>query len=475
MTACLVLDGSSVPPAELVGGKAHGIALMRAAGLPVPPAVVLTTDLCRAYHQHGDAAIQRVWPEVLEGLHRLEQETGRTFGGGSRPLLVSVRSGAALSMPGMMDTLLNVGLTRAAFDVLAAADKVFARDVRDRLKTSYRQLVLQDEQGQVPDDAYAQLRLAVEAVLQSWGTARAQTYRRHYDLDDTTGTAVTVQAMVFGNLDDSSASGVLFSRDPLTGADEPVGEWLPRAQGEDVVSGRFDPLPLRDLALRLPDVHRELLRYAQQLETQRRDVQDIEFTVESGRLWLLQTRAVKRSAAAALRFAVDLCGEGLISQAEAVQRVSDEQLSQLSGARLNEEQRAGQVLATGDPVSPGVASGVVVLDSDEAEERANAGEQVVLLRATTSPDDLHAMIAAAAIVTAVGGATSHAALVSREIGKPCIVGVGVDALALLDGLQVTVDADAGLVLAGEVLPQRAAEVDPRLRRLQAWRDAVPVA
>jgi pyruvate,orthophosphate dikinase len=429
----------------------------------------LTTAVCRDFHQGGSGALDELWPALVSDLGWLEQETDRTFGTGERPLLVSVRSGAAVSMPGMMDTVLNIGLTSSVHAALASVNQIFADDVRTRLHASFTELVLEREHGNLPEDALVQLRLAIEAVLRSWTTSRAQTYRKHHGLDEHAGTAVTVQAMVFGNLDAQSGSGVLFTRDPRTGSHEAVGDWLPCAQGEDVVSGKFDPLPLSALKEQQPDVHRDLLGFASTLERQRRDVQDIEFTFESGRLWLLQTRAVKRSAAAAVRFAVDFCREGLIDESEAVSRVSDRQLAALDATGLSDEQRArGEVLARGEPVSPGVASGVAVFDSDEAEERADNGEQVILVRPTTSPDDLHAMIASAAIVTAVGGATSHAALVSREIGKPCIVGVGVGALVGIEGRIVTVDANAGLVLVGEVLPVSAAHADPWRKQFETW-------
>ena len=321
----------------------------------MPPTFVLTTAVCRDFRRRGAAAVDEVWPQVVSAITSLEHATGRTFGSGPRPLLVSVRSGAAVSMPGMMDTVLNVGLTDRVHGALAADDVRFADDVRDRLRAAYVELVLEGTTD-VPDDAFVQLRLAVDAVLRSWETPRARTYRAHHGLDDDAGTTVTVQAMVFGNLDDDSGSGVLFTRDPRTGADEPVGEWLPRAQGEDVVSGRFDALPLDALRERHPAVHRELLALATVLERERGDVQDVEFTFESGRLWLLQTRAVKRSAAAAVRFAVDLCRQGLIDEREAVSRVSERQLASLAALGLSEEQRSlAEVLATGEPVSPGVA------------------------------------------------------------------------------------------------------------------------
>ncbi|GHF43952.1 pyruvate,orthophosphate dikinase [Amycolatopsis bartoniae] len=469
-TRVLILDGTREPSPELVGGKAAGIARMTAAGLPVPPAFVLTTDVCREFLVHGESVLDAVSDEISRGMAHLERSTGRGFGSAESPLLVSVRSGAARSMPGMMDTALNLGTTPDVLKALSEArGREYAEDVRTRFERLFREVV---PGGVVPEDPWAQLRLAVAAVFRSWLSPRAVAYRRRYGLDDAAGTAVTVQAMVFGNADAASGTGVLFTRDPATGAAEPYGEWLGRAQGEDVVSGERAPLPLGALAEALPQVHAQLMEYGRRLEEQQRDVQDIEFTVESGRLWLLQTRSAKRSPLAAVRFAVALAREGLISRGEAVARVSDEQLRAVLRPGLDPAaRRAAPLLAQGLPASPGVGTGVVVTAPDEAENRAER-EPVVLARHTTSPHDLHGMIAAAAIVTEVGGATSHAAVVSRELGVPCVVGCGEGALAGLAGEVVTVCGETGEVREGVVPVVAISEADDEdLRLLREWATA----
>lgn len=299
---------------------------------------------------------------------------------------------------------------------------------------------------------------------------RAQAYRAHHGLDGSCGTAVTVQAMVFGNLDDDSGTGVLFSRNPLTGDSAPYGEWLPRGQGEDVVSGRFDALPLTALAGQHPALHTELLHTAVTLERDGRDVQDIEYTVESGRLYLLQTRAAKRSPDAAVRFAVVLHDEGVLTEDEALAMVSPAQLTALLKPHLDPVARAAAtVLATGEPACPGVGCGTVAIDCETAEDLSDAGTDVVLVRPTTDPDDVAGMIVSAAIVTEIGGATSHAAVVSRELGTPCVVGCGAGTVARLTGRQVTVDGTTGEVFDG-VLPMVAASEDdsPELARIATW-------
>ncbi|WP_408898060.1 pyruvate, phosphate dikinase [Nocardioides sp. R1-1] len=458
------LDGSCTLDRAAIGGKAWSVNAMRALDLPVPPAVALTTGCCAAFYAADGALPDDVWEQVRRGVAFLEEETGRTFGGGERPLLVSVRSGAPVSMPGMMDTVLNLGLTDATAAALVAesGDPAHVADTRERFERQYQETVAP---GPVPDDAWAQLHAAVAAVFGSWQSARARTYRASRGIADDLGTAVTVQAMVFGNLDDESGTGVLFSRDPSTGAPVPFGEWLARGQGEDVVSGRVTPQPLAVLAERLPAVHAELMRATATLEASGRDVQDIEFTVEGGRLWLLQTRAAKRTAAAAVRIAVDLVDEGVISKAEAVARVSAEQLQAVAEGAAGVG--VGTPVATGESACPGLAYGVAVADPDEAEERAEAGEDVVLVRSATSPDDLHGMLAARGIVTEYGGATSHAAVVSREIARPCVVGCGPGTVDALVGREITVDGATGQVWEGRI-DTVAAEENPYLARLLAW-------
>ena len=306
-------------------------------------------------------------------------------------------------------------------------------------------------------------------MFQSWSSPRAQAYRRHHDLPDEAGTAVTVQAMVFGNLTSGSGTGVLFTRDPLRGGDQPYGEWLPGGQGEDVVSGRFDPFPLEDLAAAMPDVHQQLMQCAVRLELEGRDVQDIEFTVEDGRLWMLQTRSAKRSPDAAVRLVVVLEKAGIIPVDEALARLNPDDVAGLLRPHLDPAAVAkATVLATGEPACPGLASGEVVTDAEAAEDRSDAGVDTILARPTTDPDDVHGMIASLATITEMGGATSHAAVVSRELGRPCVVGCGQGTLAGLAGQIVTVDGNAGIVYAGTLPTVEGANDDPAVMTIAGW-------
>ena len=466
----VVLDGGSPLGREVLGGKAWGVNRMRALGLPVPPAFAVTTRACRDYLAGGRRLDPALWDAVRGGVAGLEARTGRRFGAGPRPLLVSVRSGAARSMPGMMDTVLDLGVDDAVEAALAAesGDTAYAADTRRRFRAQYRDVVA-GSGGDVPDDAWEQLRAAVCAVFDSWRSPRAVAYRAHHGLPQDDGTAVTVQAMVFGNLDDRSGSGVVFSRDCRTGEAAPQGEWLPRAQGEDVVSGTADPLPLADLARRLPDVHAELLAAAARLEADARDVQDVEFTVQAGRLHLLQTRTARRAPRAAVRCAVAMADEGLVTRAEAVARVGPDQVRLLLQPDRVDPGPGAAPLARGLGACPGVATGVVVGDASAAEERAAAGEDVVLVRPTTSPEDLRGLLAARAVVTETGGATSHAAVVGRELGRPTVVGCGAGTLRALLGQRVTVDGGAGRVWAGAPPTSRSdVALDADLRRLARW-------
>ncbi|WP_431972318.1 pyruvate, phosphate dikinase [Nocardia sp. bgisy134] len=468
------LDGTCALGRDRIGGKAWSVDHMRALGLPVPPAFAVTTEGWADFRARG-ALSEEIWLQVRAGVAALERGTGRRFGDAQRPLLVSVRSGAAVSMPGMMDTVLNLGINDEVERALAAETRNpgYAADTHRRFRSQYREIVLGDPQGAVPSDPWEQLRGAVAAVFRSWDSARAKTYRRSRGVSDDLGTAVTVQAMVFGNLDALSGTGVLFSRNPNTGERVVFGEWLVGGQGEDVVSGRTTPRPLDELAVTMPDVHEQLLAAADLLERDGRDIQDIEFTVESGRLWLLQSRPAKRSARAAVRAAVAMASEGLIDPATALRRVDAEQvrtvLRPASGAETDRPP-----LARGESACPGLASGVVVTDPDEAETRAAAGEDVVLARPTTSPDDLHGMIAARAIVTELGGATSHAALVSRELGRPCVVGCGPGVVAALAGRVVTVDGGAGAVWLGEITGKAVEQsVIEDVAQLARWAAVAP--
>ncbi|OHV05236.1 pyruvate, phosphate dikinase [Mycobacterium talmoniae] len=464
----LTLDGSTPAGRELLGGKAWSIHRMMALGIPVPPAFVITTEVCRRYYAADETLPEDVWQRVPDAIAELESATGRRFGGSASPLLVSVRSGAATSMPGMMDTILNLGVTADVERAIAeeSGDAAYAADTRRRFLEQFEKVV----GCPAPSDPWEQLRLAVVAVLESWNSKRAKSYRARRGLSHDGGTAVTVQAMVFGNLDDRSGTGVLFSRDPLTGAAEAYGEWLPRGQGEDVVSGRADALPLDRLAATMPEVHAELMEATARLESDSRDVQDIEFTVESGTLWLLQARDAKRSPQAAVRHAVLLQREGIITTVEALDRVNPDHVRALLAPHLDPTAvRSATPIAAGKPACPGVATGVVVTNADEAEERADGGEAVILARPTTDPDDVAAMSVAAAVLTELGGSTSHAAVVCREMAVPCVVGCGTGNLMALAGRTVTVDATAGTIFPGEVRVLAATVADDLdLALLTAW-------
>jgi pyruvate,orthophosphate dikinase len=492
------LDGSLTLGSDVLGGKAWGIVRMRRLGLPVPPAFALPVTECHRYHEAGRRLEDETWEAVLQGLRGLERETGRRLGDPAAPLLVSVRSGAPVSMPGMMDTVLNLGITDEVERALGElSGPAFAHDTHARFCCQYGQVVLgadveppapgvdiertraeiADDCGrEVPRDPLAQLRDAICAVFDSWHSRRAVAYRKHWGISDEGGTAVTVQAMVFGNLGESSGTGVFFTRDPLTGEPEPYGEWLPGGQGEDVVSGTHAVQALSDLAAQLPDVHAQLLGAGRTLEREHGDVQDIEFTVERGRLYLLQSRAAKRSPAAAVRTAVDFAESGVIDRSTALQRVTPEQVASVLQPRLAPGAKTAEVLGRGEPACPGLASGVVVADSEAADAAAAEGGDVVLVRPTTSPQDIAGMIAARAVVTELGGSTSHAAVVTRALGRPCVVGVGTGVTASWTGREITVDAGKGVVYAGR-LPTEEVTVadDSALSRLLAWaREASPV-
>ena len=489
----LALDGSATPEKSLIGGKAWSLARMRELGLPVPPAFVVTTRACTQYLQQGGEPAELV-AELAAGIAWLEAQTQRRFGSGAQPLLVSVRSGAAISMPGMMDTVLNLGINDDTETALGdeCADPAFARDTHRRFLELYSSIVLHAstpeldraadpaqwrEQieaaagAKIPQTATEQLQLAVRAVFDSWNSRRAKRYRQHNNIPDDIGTAVTIQAMVFGNLDANSGTGVLFSRNPLDGSPEPYGEYLPRAQGEDVVSGKFTPKPLDEMKKTVPDALAGLLAAARTLEAEHGDVQDIEFTVQQSKLWLLQSRAAKRAAPAALRIAVDLVNEKRIDIATALTRVTGEQLAALMNPCLADTDNGGIApLASGESACPGVGIGIVVTDSDEAERRAAAGEDVVLARPTTSPEDLHGMIAAKAIITEQGGSTSHAAVVSRSLGRPCVVGCGDGSLTALKGRVVTVCGQSGRVHEGALSVIRPDEGGhPHLAQFMQWK------
>jgi pyruvate,orthophosphate dikinase len=468
---------------NLLGGKGVGLAEMTQLGIPVPAGFTITTDACRAFMASG-GEVEGLDDEVAEHLARLEERTGKRFGDAGDPLLVSVRSGAAISMPGMMDTILNVGLNDESVEGLARStgNEEFAQDCYRRLIQMFGETVdeiphesfsvddsvaqareiYERETGQgFPQDAREQLRRAIRAVFESWNSARAQVYRNMYGIPDDLGTAVNVVQMVFGNKGDGSATGVCFTRDPSTGEQGVYGEYLVNAQGEDVVAGVRTPQPLAELRERLPKAYDELLETVTSLERHYRDMQDIEFTVEDGRLYLLQTRTAKRTAAAAIKAAVDMTGEGLIEREEAVGRIDPTQLDQLLHPRLDPDAEF-EVAAHGLNASPGAACGKIVLDADSAEERGKAGESVILVRWETTPDDIHGLIQAKGVLTAHGGMTSHAAVVARGMGKPCVAGcedLDIDTGAktlrigghdLSEGDVITIDGGTGRVIVGEI-------------------------
>ncbi|WP_081288483.1 pyruvate, phosphate dikinase [Mycobacterium asiaticum] len=463
------LDGRAQLPREILGNKGHGIDAMRRHNLPVPPAFCITTEVGLRYLAEPGPTIDAIWEHVLNGMRWLEDQTARTFGRGPRPLLVSVRSGATQSMPGMMDTILDLGINDAVVQALAAATTTeFANDTRRRFGRLYRRALSGDDAGpEPPPDPYAQLRAGIEAVFASWNSPRAIAYREHHGLDDRSGTAVVVQAMVFGNHVPKSGAGVLSSRNPITGVDEPFGEWLPGGQGDDVVSGLVDVEPIAALRAELPAVYEELMAAARHLERLNADVQEIEFTVEDAKLWLLQTRSAERSAHAAVRLALQLRREGLIDDTETLRRVTPIDVQAVLQPALEPESRlAAPLLAKGLPACPGIATGTAYTDVDEALDAADRGEPVILVRDHTRPEDVLGMLAAQGIVTEVGGAASHAAVVSRELGRVAVVGCGHGVAAALAGKQITVDGYEGEVRQG-ILYSTAWSPDdtPELREL----------
>jgi pyruvate,orthophosphate dikinase len=512
---------------ELLGGKGLGISEMAHLGVPVPAGFTITTDACRAYMAADGELPPGLEDEIVEHVDRLERATGAGFGDPSNPLLVSVRSGAAISMPGMMDTILDLGLNDETTRGLAAAtrNERFAYDSYRRLIQMYGEVVegvaghrfehalieLKAECGadddveltapellrliesyqriyeaeagrSFPLDAHEQLLRAVRAVFDSWNSARARVYRQTYEIPDELGTAVNVMQMVFGNRGDDCATGVCFSRDPSTGKRGLCGEFLVNAQGEDVVAGIRLPRTLADMRGLFPAAYTELEQTVDRLERHYRDVQDIEFTVEQGRLYLLQTRSAKRTAAAAVRAAVAMVSEGLLDRDDAIARIDPAQIEHLLHPMIDPG-ATYEVIATGLAASPGAASGAAVFDADTAEARARAGEDVILVRWETSPDDIHGLIAAKGILTAHGGIASHAALVARGMGKPCVAGcsdltidlesrvASIAGRPVAEGDVITVDGGAGSVIFGpvELVPAR---LNDDLETVLGWADGV---
>ncbi|MDY6399981.1 MAG: pyruvate, phosphate dikinase [Synergistales bacterium] len=488
----------------LLGGKGANLCKMAQSGLPVPAGFILTTEVCRKYMQ-DPKIMDEVWDDVKKSVAQLEKETGKGFNDGKNPLLVSVRSGAPISMPGMMETILNLGLNdetvkglaessgnkRFAYDsyrrfiqmfssvvdevnfdlfeaALAATRKAagveqdyqIPAEALEKLLVEYKAIYKKATGNDFPSDPWVQLRRAIEAVFKSWNIPRAVTYRKINKIDDNLGTAVNVIAMIFGNLGDDCGTGVCFTRNPSTGENKLYGEFLINAQGEDVVAGIRTPMPIAELEQKMPEIYKELCRLTSHLEKTYHEMQDIEFTIERGKLFLLQTRAGKRTASAAVKVAVDMVNEGLIDTKTAVTRVSPEQVEMLLHRQVDKSAKQ-DVITKGLPASPGAGAGMLVFSADEAEEWARTGKPVILARPETSPDDIHGLFASQGVVTSRGGMTSHAAVVARGMGKPAVCGceeavIDVDKETLTVGDRVfkkgdwvTVDGTTGNFLAGE--------------------------
>ena len=496
---------------DLLGGKGANLAEMAGIGLPVPPGFTVSTEVCALFSKAGGKVPRDVQGEIQANLKKLERVAGLKFGDDKNPLLVSVRSGAKFSMPGMMDTILNLGLTdktveglakksgnrRFALDcyrrlihmfggvVMDVPKKKFEEILREKKKEArvekdsdiseklledviaeYRNLIKKEAGHDFPQDVHQQLDMAVSAVFKSWNTPRAIHYRREYHIPDDLGTAVNVQLMVFGNFGQTSGTGVGFTRNPATGEKEVYGEYLLNAQGEDVVAGVRTPSPLRHLKTEMPEVFEQLKNTTDRLEKHYGDVQDFEFTIQEGKLFMLQTRNGKRTGQAAVKIAVDLVEEGLCKKEEALLKVEPEALNQLLHPVFdNEEKQQHEVLATGLAASPGAAAGQVVFTANEAVARKADGKKVILVREETSPDDIHGMSAGQGILTATGGMTSHAAVVGRQMGKPAVVGCGavkvneekkvftVGKRQIAEGEWISIDGSTGEVLAGEIKTQ----------------------
>ncbi len=509
---------------RLLGGKGAGLADMTALGLPIPPGFTITTEVCKAFYANGRELPEGLMDEVRQAMHRLERLTGKGFGSTSNPLLVSVRSGAAISMPGMMDTILNLGLNddtaraltaktgneRFVWDayrrfvqmfgkiVLGINDDLFSKALEEVKKSkgverdneldaeSLKQLteefkaICRRHGKEFPSDPYKQLELAIKAVFNSWMSERAVEYRKYYKItpDIADGTAVNVVAMVFGNMDERSATGVVFTRNPENGEKRLYGDFLINAQGEDVVAGIRTPEPIENLAKIMPDVYKQLVEICDRLERYYREPQDVEFTIESGRLYILQTRAAKMNAIASVKCSVDMVKEGIISKEEALLRVNADDLEQVLHRRVDPKTDV-KPIAIGIGASPGAASGKVILDTKRAIEHANNGEDIILVREETKPEDVPAFFKAVGILTSKGGKTSHAAVVARGMGKPCIVGCSSIVIDeehkrfLADGITVneydtiTIDGATGRVYLGRV-PMVEPELSNELKELLAW-------
>lgn len=535
-------DGSADGDAamkNLLGGKGANLAEMCSLGLPVPPGFTITTEVCTAYYDNGKKYPKDLESQVKKALSKVEKNIGARFGDAKNPLLVSVRSGGRASMPGMMDTVLNLGLNdetvaglmaksgnaRFAYDsyrrfiqmysdVVLGVEHYHFEDLLEikknekgviqdteleaddlkELVASYQEKVREELGRPFPQDVNEQLWGAIGAVFDSWMNSRAITYRRLHDIPQEWGTAVNVQSMVFGNMGDDCATGVAFTRDPSTGENEFYGEFLVNAQGEDVVAGIRTPqqitikgkerhkIDLPAMEECMADVYQDLVEVYQRLEKHYKDMQDIEFTVQDRKLWILQTRNGKRTAHAAIKIAVDMVSDGIISKEEAVSRISPDSLDQLLHPTLDPNAHR-RVIERGLPASPGAASGAVVFNAEEAESKASSGEKVILVRLETSPEDIHGMHAAEGILTARGGMTSHAAVVARGMGKPCVSGAGglridyktnsfkVGGLEVKRGDMITIDGSSGEVIYGEV-PTIEPNLSDDFAQVMKWADEI---
>ncbi|GAM14024.1 pyruvate, phosphate dikinase [Mesobacillus selenatarsenatis] len=510
---------------EILGGKGANLAEMTSIGLPVPFGFTISTEACNAYYDADKTIPAEVQAQVLEALGELEEKSGKKLGNPENPLLVSVRSGAVFSMPGMMDTILNLGMNdetvegmarltnnpRFAYDsyrrfiqmfsdVVLDVDTFFferlleetreekgyetdpemsAEDWKEVIE-GYKNIVTKHTRKPFPQDPKEQLFLSINAVFDSWNNQRAIVYRRLNKIPSHLGTAVNIQSMVFGNMGDDSGTGVAFTRDPSTGESLLYGEYLINAQGEDVVAGIRTPQPIQTLKDEMPAVYQQFVETCNRLEQHYEDMQDIEFTVERGELFILQTRTGKRTAQAAIRIATELVNEGIIDKKTALLRVDPEQLDQLLHRRIDEDFERNQ-LAKGLPASPGAATGIVVFDADEAELLANDGQKVILVRPETTPDDIHGIIAAQAVVTSRGGMTSHAAVVARGMGKACICGCEamkidlhekqfrVGEVVVKHSDVITIDGGTGEIMLGEI-PMIEPELSEEFQLLLAWAD-----
>jgi pyruvate,orthophosphate dikinase len=513
---------------KVLGGKGAGLAEMTAANLPVPPGFIITIDVCREYYKNGRELPKGLMDEVKQAMQRLEELTGKGFGSTTNPLLVSVRSGAPISMPGMMDTILNLGLNddtanaliartknpRFVWDayrrfvqmfakvVLNINDSLFSKALEDAKRRrgvkhdneldadALRELtyefkkICKENGKEFPEDPYKQLELAIKAVFNSWMSERAVEYRRYYKItpDIADGTAVNIVAMVFGNMDDRSATGVVFTRNPESGEKRLYGEFLINAQGEDVVAGIRTPEPIERLADIMPDAYKQLVSACERLERYYREPQDVEFTIESGKLYLLQTRAAKMNAIAAVKVAVDMVNEGIISKEEALLRVNAYDLEQVLHRRVDPKVKV-EPIAKGIGASPGAAVGKVVLDTKRAIEYASNGIQVILVREETKPEDVPAFFKSVGILTSKGGKTSHAAVVARGMGKPCIVGCSsivideehkrfiVNGIVVNEHDTITIDGSTGNVYLGSIQLVEP-ELSTELKTLLAWADSM---